>query len=124
MSITAAKTGRSSISLAIFGGLGIIGFGAIGFQRCPSSRSDAASPLLLASMVLSGVSQIGSIVGSLGLLGECVLKQRDAEPAAAPENSDLSHEATMLLPNRKKPSYADWKGSIAGTLPILNLSIF
>lgn len=89
-------------------------------------------------MALLGISQIGAIVCSLGLLGQCVLSLRegenlergrdweggrgieddgpDSEPildAQAHENSAESTEVTLLLPPQAPPN-EDLRGSIAG----------
>ena len=121
LSVVGARMRHSVPALGVFGVIGTVAFGLMGFSTCPSSRADATSPLLLVTMVFMGIGQTGAVICSLGLLGECVLGRRPKENGiSACQESNCRPESTSLLHKQQCLSYKDWKGSIAGTVfPLL-----
>ena len=111
----ARKSPYPSMPLAIAAVLGITSFGLTGSQKCSSIVSGRANAWLMVIVSLSGLSQVGMIVCSLGLLGQCIIgefQERKAKPSPDP---GVTHEAMPLVPGSSAPSYKEWKGSIAGT---------
>lgn len=120
---------------ALVGALGYIGLAILNSPRVSGTQG---SPWIFVIMALLGISQIGAIVCSLGLVGHCVLgleTEEDSKKSSSPDtathtepggpNSDdlaeppnqenLEHdsEVTPLLPSHPQ-SRDHLKGSIAG----------
>lgn len=101
---------------------GILGYTGLATLESPEPRG-GGSPLVFAIMCVLGISQIGAIVCSLGLLGRCVLEGQGAHPprrlsVPSPPNASAEHatETSGLLegPAAFEQSRAYPKGSIAG----------
>jgi hypothetical protein len=119
---------RSQLPLIISAAAGIVG--CVLFASLPSPRPSGSdgSPLVLVAIVLLGISQIGAIVCSLGLLSEGVLgneeddKPSDDDPEDVIDANEglndetLAQEASPLLPRTSTPpkTWTHLKGSIAG----------
>ena len=104
---------KGVIPLALSSSLGLIGYLLLARGSCPSAEANAAEPALLVIMALVGISQIGAVVCSLGLLGKCVLSDR-ASDSSDDNGSSLTEESRPLLGTHKQKDYRELKGSIAG----------
>jgi len=108
--------------------VGIVGYVLFGFLKSPDAfhgQKDGGQWAMLA-VVLIGVSQIGSIVCSLSLLGRGVNSGAESKPSmsgssgASPANDDNGGDTAPLLPGTPKPrggnvqDRSQLKGSIAG----------
>ena len=119
---------------ALVGMLGYIGFANL---RSPLPSGANGSPLVFVVVSLLGISQIGCIVCSLGLLGRGILGLEDGSnhvegPSLAPDSSEAEHnvqdesdvrDETAELLGSKPPtpgkSLNHLKGSIAGIYSLL-----
>ena len=132
---------RFNMPLLIAALLGLAGYVGLGFVQSPRASGDGGSPWIFLIMALLGLSQIGSIVCSLGLLGRGIIDissnssgmpsdhvevdtgcrghESDAEhdsghlPNPSDQADDGSGETEPLLGLLKSPRH-DLKGSIAG----------
>ena len=100
--------------LALSSSLGLVGFLLLARSSCPSAESNAVDPGLLVIMAVVGISQIGAVVCSLGLLGKCVLSVATSEPSGGSRSTSATGESTPLIENSISQDYSDVKGSIAG----------
>jgi len=124
---------RFNLPLLLAALVGVLGYVGLATLKSPAVGGQEGSPWIFVMMALLGISQIGSIVCSLGLLGRCVLgfeqggnpkHAANTEGATRPggdgpdnnqdqENNGDSIENAPLLPS-KPHSRAHLKGSIAG----------
>lgn len=103
---------------------GIVGYPVFATRFDPHDENMGARGLAFLAVCLIGISQIGAIVCSLGILSTGVLKQQhDIDQAkAAPENitsiADESAESAPLLGSRagvkNTMKLTELKGSVAG----------
>ncbi len=125
----ADRYSRFNAPLLVAAIVGIVGYIALGSLNSPKASGPDGTPFIFVIMVLLGISQIGAIVCSLGLVGRCVLGLRaDAVQEPHVHNEDDSRisnladgqvcrddEAAPLV--SKGPgfhSHEHLKGSIAG----------
>ncbi len=95
---------------------GILGYSGLATLKSPETHGDG-SPIVFAIMCVLGISQIGAIVCSLGLLGRCILEGQGAHPPSpADASAENATETSGLLEGAPalKQRYAYPKGSIAG----------
>lgn len=69
----ADRSSRFNVPLLLAATAGIIGYAALAILRSPEPSGPNGSPIVFIVVCLLGISQIGSIVCSLGLLGRYVL---------------------------------------------------
>ena len=127
-----AAKGRSEWPLLVAAAVGVGGYVAFGFLRTPDFHAEGGKWAFL-SVILIGISQIGSIVCSLGLLGRGINASSngssgDSRPGTAntlrqDENGPIEGQETApLLPSatksdaksRSSVDRSQLKGSIAG----------
>lgn len=118
---------RFNVPLLISSVLGIIGY--IGFARLPSPEPSniegrGGSPAVFIMVALIGISQIGAIVCSLGLLGRGILKDEylDVEPSQLDTASEATHLLESFPSVRPSTSRKHLKGSIAGVYSLSGAS--
>ncbi|ESZ98055.1 hypothetical protein SBOR_1586 [Sclerotinia borealis F-4128] len=111
---------------SVFGIIGYIGFAQLASPEPQNIDGRGGSPVVFIMVALIGISQIGAIVCSLGLLGRGVLgdeggynlssQLQDAASDADPNSSDTTETAPLIAsPSLRKPSSRNHlKGSIAG----------
>ena len=132
---------RFNLPLLIAAFLGVVGYIALAALKSPEFRGQEGSLWVLVIMAILGMSQIGAIVCSLGLLGRCVLELENQDNVVKPgvphiaaslesartdgrssanmlgnpsEGNDGGNtSATPLLPSTNRP-HERLKGSIAG----------
>ncbi|PBP22705.1 major facilitator superfamily transporter [Diplocarpon rosae] len=121
---------RFNLPLLIASVFGIVGYTAFANLESPeptNMEGRGGSPMVFLIVSLIGISQIGAIVCSLGLLGRGVLGEEggynlsgqlhDAQDSANPHQNN-SPETVPLVgsmnPNRQSKSRSHLKGSIAG----------
>ena len=119
------------IAAALAGIVGSVGFASI---KNPDPNGVGGSPWIFVIVVLLGIGQIGAIVSSLGIVGQCVLATQatpsylgwharsgvDNTDGSGPQestNDSIDSEGTPLLsaPQSRSASRQYLKGSIAGT---------
>ena len=110
--VLAGKVRHASLALIVSAAIGFTGFSLIGFQKCPTNKGQRIPFGLFALMIMLGVSQIGAIVCSLGLLGQCV-NDKSSKNEVKSQNVD-DHENVPLMPKSRQESRKQLKGSIAG----------
>ncbi len=124
---------RYNFPLLLAALLGVLGYVGLATLKSPTARGEEGSPWIFVIMVFLGISQIGAIVCSLGLLGRCVLGiekgnnlqhaeiiqgatrpgRDDTHNNQNQENTEESTEdAPLLLVKPRSRAYL--KGSIAG----------
>ena len=79
---------RFNVPLLIAALTGLFGYMSLAFLESPRVKGAHGTPWILVVMALLGVSQIGSIVCSLGLLGRVVLDQQANNDLSEPESDD------------------------------------
>ncbi|KAI9645945.1 hypothetical protein NHQ30_005382 [Ciborinia camelliae] len=111
---------------SIFGIVGYIGFAQLVSPEPQNINGRGGSPIVFVLVALIGISQIGAIVCSLGLLGRGVLgdeggynlssQLRDAASDPDPNSNVTAETAPLIVSSsiRKTPSRNHLKGSIAG----------
>jgi MFS family permease len=124
-----AARGKSEWPLMVAAVFGVAGYTSFGFLKNPDAFHGDGGQWALLSVILIGISQIGSIVCSLGLLGRAVNNEPQMIPgkvgrAATPRQEDMgqvsSEETAALLPGSQSVVPAGTldrrrlKGSIAG----------
>ncbi|CAD6442871.1 33246b01-5900-4ad3-9b0a-afae7ee6c875 [Sclerotinia trifoliorum] len=115
------------LTASVFGIIGYIGFAQLNSPEPQDINGRGGSPIVFLLVALIGISQIGAIVCSLGLLGRGVLGDEGGynlssqlQETASDANSDLrdtTAERTPLISSpsiRKTSSRNHLKGSIAG----------
>ena len=125
---------RFNVFLLLAAFLGIVGYIALTMLRSPRSDGEDGTLWIFVIMALLGISQIGAIVCSLGLLGRCVLGLRGDDrdervrssdsQSTAPQDSSWvdpevddqeGQESLPLLETKSSPrDLQHLKGSIAG----------
>lgn len=127
---------RFNICLLVAALVGVIGYFNLANLRSPETSGENGSPLIFVLMGLIGISQIGAIVCSLGLLGRCVqgvLENRESPHPAAQDPSPPSatsdepsypympdditppqEHTTLLREENHIRNHEHLKGSIAG----------
>ena len=114
LSIFGAKVKHPKLFLAFVGLVGTAAFVTQGASRCPTSRADATSPLLLVLAMLIGFSQISAVILSLHILSASIVEgQRPIADGSYQQSEPFSEESPFLTKERNNP-YEEWKGSIAG----------
>ena len=76
--------------------VGIVGYLSLANLDSPDPKAVGGSPWVFFVMALLGISQIGAIVCSLGLLGRSVL---EADPVTQASDGETRTPGTMLEPN-------------------------
>lgn len=125
-----AAAGKSEWPLLVAALLGIAGYSSFGFLKNPDAFHGDGGQWALLSVIFIGISQIGSIVCSLGLLGRAVNKAAgDAQSGKRDRSATLRQsdvrpfsgdETAALLPGRQPMDSkacidrSRLKGSIAG----------
>ncbi|QSZ30631.1 hypothetical protein DSL72_000189 [Monilinia vaccinii-corymbosi] len=110
---------------SVFGIIGYMGFAQLTSPEPKDINGRGGSPVVFVMVALIGISQIGAIVCSLGLLGRGVLGDEGgynlssqlqvAAGNADPGTSDTNETAPLIAsPRRKSSSRNHLKGSIAG----------
>ena len=104
--------------------VGIIGHSILSTFKSPMFNGDDGTPWIFVVMALIGISQIGAIVCSLGLLGRTVLELQTEHTNANDDSSGLSdndqggppNEENMHLlgPRSRTGNLEHLKGSVAG----------
>lgn len=89
----ADRYSRSNAPLIFAALVGMLGYTAFANLDSPDPTAADGSPWIFLVMALLGISQIGAIVCSLGLLGRSVL-----EAEFAPQTSDIETHASDSLP--------------------------
>ncbi|TGO17190.1 hypothetical protein BTUL_0020g00770 [Botrytis tulipae] len=115
------------LTASVFGVIGYIGFAQLVSPEPQDINGRGGSPIVFVMVALIGISQIGAIVCSLGLLGRGVLGEEGGynlssqlQGARSDENTDsrdiTTETAPLLAPPSlpKNPSRKHLKGSIAG----------
>ncbi|KAK6601787.1 major facilitator superfamily transporter [Botrytis cinerea] len=115
------------LTASVFGVIGYIGFAQLVSPEPQDINGRGGSPIVFVMVALIGISQIGAIVCSLGLLGRGVLgdeggynlssQLQDARSDENTDSRDTTTETASLiapLPLPKIPSRNHLKGSIAG----------
>ncbi|ATZ54542.1 hypothetical protein BCIN_10g05360 [Botrytis cinerea B05.10] len=115
------------LTASVFGVIGYIGFAQLVSPEPQDINGRGGSPIVFVMVALIGISQIGAIVCSLGLLGRGVLgdeggynlssQLQDARSDENTDSRDTTTETAPLiapLPLPKIPSRNHLKGSIAG----------
>ena len=109
----AAMRRRRLISVLGFAALtGLAGYLALGFLSSPMTQGENGTPFIFLIMIMLGFNQIGSIICSLSLLGNCVLadKWTDIEDS---QHQDIDRTPLISRPAEYE-SKESLKGSIAG----------
>ena len=132
---------RFNIPLLAAALIGLVGYISLAFLASPKAKGTHGTPWIFVIMALLGISQIGAIVCSLGLLGRGILGLQAESDLSGPSSSGLvapleghepnsddtsglinppdedntaeSAEGTPLIRGRGR-SQNDLKGSIAG----------
>ena len=113
---------RFNVPLLIAALAGILGYSGLATLESPEPVGNR-SLLVFVIMSVLGISQIGAIVCSLGLLGRCVLESQSGQPLQEPrmgsppiENAEDATETSGLLNEASAPGQTreHLKGSIAG----------
>ena len=81
----ADKYRRFNVPLLTASLVGIIGYVLLASLASPQAKGEHGSPWIFVVMALLGISQIGAIVCSLGLLGRSVLAEREQLGPAFPD---------------------------------------
>jgi MFS family permease len=105
---------RSNLPLLVAAASGVAGYAAFGVLRDPDPQGEEGSAGVYFIVALIGISQIGAIVCSLGLLAQGV-QEEDVGGAGGLLEEDS--EAEPLMPTaveNPKPSRRGIKGSVAG----------
>ncbi|KAM0156827.1 hypothetical protein ACHAPG_005090 [Botrytis cinerea] len=115
------------LTASVFGVIGYIGFAQLVSPEPQDINGRGGSPIVFVMVALIGISQIGAIVCSLGLLGRGVLgdeggynlssQLQDARSDENTDSRDTTTETAPLIappPLPKIPSRNHLKGSIAG----------
>ncbi|TGO30483.1 hypothetical protein BPAE_0005g00790 [Botrytis paeoniae] len=115
------------LTASVFGVIGYIGFAQLVSPEPQDINGRGGSPIVFVMVALIGISQIGAIVCSLGLLGRGVLGDEGGynlssqlQDARSDENTDsrdiTTETAPLIAPPSlpKNPSRNHLKGSIAG----------
>lgn len=129
----AEKFRRFNICLLLAALAGVIGYVSLGTIRSPEPSGDGGSPWIFAIMALIGISQIGAIVCSLGLLTRSILEyEKQQQPTAkasrdnwlsptslnddeAVRSANRGREDASLLQKESRPQNLEHvKGAIAG----------
>ncbi|CAD6593874.1 MAG: hypothetical protein ASARMPREDX12_007751 [Alectoria sarmentosa] len=80
---------RFNIPLLMAALLGVVGYIVLAFLANPQAKGTHGTPWIFVIMALLGISQIGAIVCSLGLLGRGVLSLQADSNLSGPAYSDL-----------------------------------
>ena len=84
---------------------GLFGYMGLALLANPHAKGAHGTPWIFALMVLLGISQIGAIVCSLGLLGRGILDLQQAESHLSElDSSDLVAQAQGRVPNNNDTS--------------------
>ena len=122
---TSDRSSLSQMPLLVAALIGVVGYTGLAVLNSPDP-DESGSFRVFFIMALLGISQVGAIVGSLGLLGRCVVDDRGVRPGPKPslrdsriENAGSDENATEtsnLLRNVSVPALTrkHLKGSIAG----------
>ena len=79
---------RSNALLLLAAASGVVGHLSLTTLESPAKNGKEGSPWVYVIMALLGISQIGAIVCSLGLLGRCVLGLERPDRFSSGESSD------------------------------------
>ena len=108
----ASKSSRRGLPLMVASISGMVGYILFPTQFDPDSSEKGKRALTFVAVCLIGISQIGAIVCSLGLLSSGILSSTQGHV----ETGDDSERETLLTSSRPEtqPTLAHLKGSIAG----------
>lgn len=110
--LAATKPRRLTSVLGLAALVGLAGYLALGVLGSPMTHGKSGTPFIFLIMIMLGFNQIGSIICSLGLLGDCVLAVNKTD------TEDSQPEDTGRTPLLSKPAESEskkfLKGSIAG----------
>ena len=107
---SADKYRHSNAVLVLAALVGLSGYVALGALDNPRTDRPSGTPFVYVIMIMIGFGQIGTIVCSLALLGQCVLGVGIKQ---SHHNGD--EDSAMLLPKlQAAESYEHMKGEIAG----------
>ena len=101
---------KGNIPLLVAALAGVAGYVLFAALESPEPSGENGSPAVFLAVVLLGISQIGAIVCSLGLLGEGVLsreegaQQEDDSSTQDYNNNDIESQATDTPPTNDTPS--------------------
>ena len=109
---------RYNIVLLFAAILGVIGYLALAALKSPRIDGKDGTPWIFVIMALLGVSQIGAIVCSLGLLGRCVLGLQDKSQSGTIRRS---HDQLVVPPNASSVGRAEPHGQDDESAPLLNM---
>jgi nitrate/nitrite transporter NarK len=107
-----SRYSRSNLSLLLAAASGVAGYAAFGVIRDPDPKSEQGSSGVFFIVALIGISQIGAIVCSLGLLAHGV--QEDDARTDGPVENDSESAPLMRADESPKVSRRAIKGSVAG----------
>ena len=130
----ADRSQRFNVLLLLAALAGVVGYLALTTLKSPKANGEDGTPWVFVIMALLGISQIGAIVCSLGLLGRCVLgsqseglrlgvslstsqsaESQDTGRADDAATDDRDQESAPLLAKEPTPrDLQQLKGSIAG----------
>jgi hypothetical protein len=114
----ADKYRRFNIPLLVSACIGIIGYTAMAFLNNPDPQAPGGTAWVFLIVSLLGISQIGAIVCSLGLLSHSILEltAKSGSNGASKISDELNQESLQLLSNHEPVlvSYENLTGSIAG----------
>lgn len=118
-----SRVHRKTLPLLFSAVTGIIGYPLLAMKFDPHDDNKTARGWAFLAVCLIGISQIGAIVCSLGILSSGILQQSDRHTVAAFNGADRSESRDEDAPlleqntdsrNTKNTSLAELKGSVAG----------
>ncbi|RMD39598.1 hypothetical protein DV735_g5537, partial [Chaetothyriales sp. CBS 134920] len=113
-----SKTSRKGLPMMVASACGLIGYTLLPTQFSPDDKDKGRRAVVFLAVSLIGVSQIGAIVCSLGVLSHGVLAQ--GQPELPPDTFDASLDETEALlepiddPKTSSSSLLQLKGAVAG----------
>ncbi|RMZ89215.1 hypothetical protein DV736_g3544, partial [Chaetothyriales sp. CBS 134916] len=113
-----SKTSRKGFPMMVASACGIIGYALLPTQFSPDDKEKNKRAVAFLAVSLIGVSQIGAIVCSLGVLSNGILAQERTQLPSDAANASLD-ETEALLESRHDPttvssSLLQLKGAVAG----------
>jgi hypothetical protein len=105
---------QSNLPLLLAAASGVAGYASFGMLRDPDPRGEQGSLGVFFIVALIGISQIGAIVCSLGLLAQGVQDEDDDRPASLVEEDSESAPLMHAVAENPKVSRRGIKGSVAG----------
>ena len=119
-----SRSANKTIPLIVAAVAGIVGYPLFALQFDPHDSNTEARIIAFIAVCLIGISQIGAIVCSLGILATGILEHKTSEDgtivdASSRANADEEEEEAPLLEDgninsSSNPHLSDLKGSVAG----------